>query len=50
MPFIKIYFDSSWISYQQFTVCTPSSGCAPTTYPYMLTFISNFYNFAAMYL
>jgi hypothetical protein len=49
MPFIKIYFDSSWVTFQQPTVCTPQTGCATTTYQYVLTFISNFYNFGAMY-
>lgn len=50
IPYIKVYFDSSWIAFSQSTVCTPQvTICTPVTYPYNISFISNFYNFAAAY-
>lgn len=50
IPFIKVYFDSSWIAFSQSTVCTPNTcSSTPNTYFYNLSIISNIYNFAAAY-
>jgi hypothetical protein len=36
--------------FEQTTVCTPQmANCTPTTYPYNVSFISDFYNFAAVF-
>lgn len=50
MTYIKVFFDSSWISYEQDTVCTPSNNCSPiTNYQYDISFLSVFYNFGASF-
>lgn len=50
-PSIKVYFDSSWMTFTQNIQCTPQSvSCTPTTYTYSVVLISDFYNFAGYFI
>lgn len=49
-PSLKVYFQTSWIGFQDNEVCTSGESCGPTVYPFSLSFVSVFYNFAATYM
>lgn len=51
IPFVKVYFDSTWVTFKQTAICTPLNfTCPPVTYSYGVSYMSDFYNFAGVYI